>query len=152
MARTALVAGLVALVRDGNAVPATQAADAANGNVLPFNIGTTPPTFGPLNVVLAVTNGGGASINVILRASGYTGAASGAANSGLPAAANVVFTQATVGDLVIPVAAGATQYVGPLTTDRFVQPDHVRGGELWIDWSSGTSVTVSALLFPTNTL
>lgn len=152
MARTAIAAGVVGLAYDAGVAAATQAVDAANGNILPFNITNVPPTFGPFKVILAVTNGGSGSINAILRAAGYTGAAGGAANSGLPVPANVVFTQGTVGDLVVAVAAGTTEYIGPLTTDRYVQPNHVTGGDLWIDWSSGTSVTVSALIWPTNTV
>jgi len=151
MARTAIAAGLVALTQDaGVALPAAQAADATNGNVLPFSVTNTPPTFGPLNVVLVVANGDTAAHSVILRASGYTGAANGAVNSGLTSPANVVFEQAALGDLSVAVAAGTTQVIGPLTTDRFVQPNHVNGGDLWIDWSAGTSMTVLAYLLPTN--
>ena len=150
MARTAIAAGLASLSYDGATAAATQAADAANGNILPFSITSTPATFGPYRVILAVTNGGGSTVTCVLRGSGYTGAASGAANSGLPNPANTVFTQGSLGDASFPIAAGATQYIGPLTTDRFVQSNHVSGGDLWVDWSSGTSVTVSAIILPTN--
>lgn len=148
MARTAVAAGLVALARDSGVASATQAADASNGNILPFNISNTPPTYGPFNVVLAVTNADSASHTVILRASGYTGAASGAANSGLQKPAEIVFDTSSIGDLSVAVANGTTQYIGPLNTDRFVQPNATNGGDLWIDWSAATSMTFSAILLP----
>jgi len=150
MARTAIAAGLVALSYDNATAATTQAADATNGNIVPFSTTNTPPTYGPFHVILAVTNGGGSAITCILRGSGYGGAASGAANSSLPNPANTVFTQGSLGDASFPVAAGTTQYIGPLSTDRFIQPNNVNGGDLWIDWSSGSSVTYSVILLPTN--
>jgi hypothetical protein len=152
MSRTAIAAGVVGLAYDSGVAAATQAADATNGNILSFSISNTPPTFGPFHVILAVTNGDSAAHSVILRASGYTGAANGAVNSGIPVPSSTVFTQGTVGDLSVSVAAGTTQYIGPLTTDRFVQPNNVNGGDLWIDWSAGTDMTISALIWPTNTV
>lgn len=150
MARTPILAGLVGLTQDAGVASASQAADSTNGNILPFAPTPTsgPPTFGPFKILLAVTNGGTGAITVIVRASGYTGTPSGAANSGIPSPGNTVFTQATVGDLSVSVAASATQYIGPFTTDRFVQPNNVNGGDLWVDYSGSTSVTVSALLLP----
>ncbi|MGH3205111.1 MAG: hypothetical protein ACRDP5_24135 [Streptosporangiaceae bacterium] len=152
MARTAIAAGVVALTADGGVAAATQAADAANGNILPFSISNSPPTFGPFNVILAVANGDAAPHTVILRGAGYTGAANGAANSGIPVPSSTVFTQGTVGDLSVAVAAGATEYICIQTTDRFVQQNNVNGGDLWIDWSAATDMTISALILPTNTV
>ena len=149
MARTAVAAGIVALAGDTGVAGATQAADATNGNILPFNISNTPPTYGPFNIILAVTNADSASHTVILRATGYTGAASGAANSGLQKPAEIVFDISSDGDLSVVVAAGTTEYIGPLTTDRFTQPNNVNGGDLWIDWSAATDMTFSAILLPT---
>lgn len=150
MARTAIAAGVVTLARDTAVASGTQAADATNGNVIPFNPAGSPATYGPFHVILVVTNGDASAHNVILRASGYTGAAAGAANSGLLGPAETVFTQATVGDLSVAVPATSTRYIGPFTTDRFVQPNHTSGGELWIDWSAATSMSVVAILLPTN--
>jgi hypothetical protein len=150
MARTAIAAGLVALSYDAGVVSTTQTPDAANGNVLPFAPAGTPPTFGPFHVVLVVTNADTAAHTLIIRGSGYTGAAAGAANSGLPSPANTVFTQGSLGDASYAVAASSTQYIGPLTTDRFVQPNHTTGGDLWLDWTASTSMTVAAILLPTN--
>jgi hypothetical protein len=142
MARTAITTGLAILGRDTSALaPSAQAADATNGNYLPFTIGSS---YGPYSTVLIVANADSASHNVILRASGYTGLPGDAANSGLVAPQNTVFTQSSVGDLTITVANGTTRYIGPFTTDRFTQAD----GSLWFDWSAATSMTVIVQQFP----
>jgi len=142
MARTAIAAGLVALGRDTNALaPSAQAADATNGNVVPF---TTGSSYGAFGTLLKVDNADSSPHTVIIRASGYTGAASGAANSGIPAPQNTVLTQSTVGDLSVVVTNGTTRYIGPFTTDRFAQAD----GTLWIDWSAATSMTITVLQNP----
>lgn len=151
MARTAVTA-LVSLAYDsGVAAGAAQSADATNGNILAFSITGTPPTYGPFKVLLVVANGDSASHTLIVRGSGYTGAASGAANSGILAPQNTVFTQSTIGDLSVAVAAGATEVIGPFTTDRFVQPNATNGGDLWFDWSAATSMTFWAYLLPAAT-
>jgi hypothetical protein len=148
VARTALTP--VQLASDASvAQGASGTVDAVNGNIVAFNPPATPPTFGPFQVVLVVTNADTVAHNVIIRGSGYTGAPAGAANSGIPAPANTVFTQSTLGDLTVAVANGTTQVLGPFTTDRFVQPNHVNGGDLWIDWSASTSMSVWAYQLPT---
>jgi hypothetical protein len=142
MARTAITTGLALLGRDvGTLAPTAQAADATNGNTIPF---TTGSSYGAYGTILAVANGDSSSHTVIIRGSGYTGAANGAANSGIASPQNTVFTQSTVGDFSVAVAAGTTRYIGPLTTDRFAQAD----GSMWIDWSAGTSMTVTVLQNP----
>lgn len=146
MARTALTSGgsgLISAAYDaGVQAPSSPAsADATNGNILNFTTGTS---YGAFQTLLVVANGDASSHNVILRGSGYTGAANGAANSGIPSPQNTVLAQSTVGDLTVAVAAGKTEVIGPLTTDRFAQAD----GSLWIDWSSGTSMTVYAIQLP----
>ena len=65
---------------------------------------------------------------------------------------NTVFTQGGLGDASFVIANGTTQYIGPLTTDRFAQPNHVYGGDLWLDWSAATSMTFSAVLLPTDAI
>lgn len=152
MARTAIAAGLVPLAYDASVLTATQAADASNGNILPMAPAAGTPTFGPHRVILAVTNADASPHTVILRGAGYTGAPAGAANSGLPKPQDTVFTQGSLGDASFPVVNGTTRYIGPLTTDRFVQPNGTTGGDLWIDWSAATSMTISAILLPTNPL
>jgi hypothetical protein len=151
MARTAVTA-LVSLAYDtGVLVGSAQAADATNGNILPFSITGTPPTYGPFKVLLVVANGDSSSHTLIVRGSGYTGAASGAANSGIISPQNTVFTQSTLGDASYVIANGTTQAVGPFTTDRFVQPNATNGGDLWFDWSAATSMTFWAYLLPAAT-
>lgn len=142
MARTAITTGLAGLSYDaGTLAPSAQSADATNGNYVPDTVGSS---YGPFKTVLIVANGDSSPHTVILRGSGYTGAANGAANSGIPSPQNTVFTQSTVGDLSVAVANGTTQYIGPFTTDRFAQPD----GSLWIDWSAATSMTITVLQLP----
>ena len=144
MARTSLTP--VQLAWDGNvAEGASGTVDATNGNIVPFNITNSPPEFGANNVVLLVTNGDASSHNVIVRGSGYTGAANGAANSGIPAPGAQPLAQAMVGDLSVTVANGTSQFVGPFSTDRFAQAD----GSLWVDWSAATSMSVWVLQWPT---
>ena len=142
MARTAITTGLVALGADTGVLgPTAQAADATNGNIVPFTVGTS---YGANKVILQVINADSSSHTVILRAGGYTGAANGAANSGIAPPQNTVFTQSTIGDLSVAVAAGTTRYIGPFTSDRFAQSD----GSLWIDWSAATSMTIIVLQEP----
>ena len=98
MARTALTSGasgvITAVYDTGVAAPASPAAaDATNGNSLAFTVGTS---YGAFQVLLVVANGDSSSHNVIIRGSGYTGAANGSANSGIPSPQNTVFTQSTV--------------------------------------------------------
>jgi hypothetical protein len=142
MARTAITTGLAGLSYDaGTAAPSAQSADATNGNYVPFTVSSS---YGPFKTLLIVANGDSSSHSVILRGSGYTGNPSGSANSGIPSPQNTVFTQSTVGDLSVTVTNGTTQYIGPLTTDRFAQSD----GSLWIDWSAATSMTIIAVQLP----
>ena len=146
MARTALTAagsGVISAAWDtGVAAPASPAsADATNGNTIAFTVGAS---YGAFQVLLVVANGDSSSHTVIIRGSGYTGAASGAANSGIPSPAATVFAQSTVGDLTVTVTNGTTKVIGPLTTDRFAQSD----GSLWIDWSAATSMTIYVIQLP----
>lgn len=135
MARTALTP--VNLVRDGGVAQGAGATpDATNGN--------TVAAPGPFNAIIVVKNADASSHSLILRAAGYTGTPTGAANSGLPLPQNTVFTQATTGDLTVAVAASATQVVKISTTSRFVQND----GSMLLDWSASTSMTVWVLVDP----
>lgn len=135
MARTALVR--IGLVRDaGVALGAGATPDAVNGNIV------ADP--GPFQALIQVKNGDSSSHSLILRGAGYTGTPTGAANSSVLSPSATVFTQGTVGDLTVPVAAGATQIVQITTTDRFCQQD----GSMWLDWSASTSMTVWVLTRP----
>src|SRR5947209_1713227 len=101
MARTAVT--ITNLVKDGNVVqPAGTTLDQANG----MNVATD----GRLRkYLIAVTNTFAGTKAVTVRA--------GAAYPAGPA------FQAGQGDLVINVAQNATQFIGPLSSARFVQAD-----------------------------
>lgn len=118
MARTAIP--LSNFVANSNlASPAGTAGDATNGHII-----TGAATE---EIVLRVTNGGGGSIDATVQSG-----------------ANPPASSAGQGDLVQAVAAGATQFLGPFTSGRFVQSD----GSLWLDLSGATSVTVTAFRVP----
>ncbi|HEX3781705.1 MAG TPA: hypothetical protein VHX38_18740 [Pseudonocardiaceae bacterium] len=135
MARTTLTP--VALVRDaGVAIGSGATPDAVNGNIV-----ASP---GPYHAKIMVKNADSATHTLKLRSASYTGVASGAANSSMLAPQNTVFTQGTVGDLSVTVAAGATEVVEITTTDRFTQVD----GSMWLDWDASTSMTVWVLTEP----
>lgn len=127
MARTALIA--VTGVRNaGTALGAGATPDATNGNIY---------AAGPFKAEVIIHNADSSAHSVIVRAGGYQGVPTGAANSGYITDQYQPFAQASVGDLTVAVAA--TSYtVLTLETDRFTQPD----GSLWLDWSASTSVTV----------
>jgi len=105
----------------------------------------TVPDPGGFRALIQVTNGSDAAVNVTVRASGNGVNAAGNAQ---PAAEpwNTVYTQSTVGDLVVSVAAGDTVVIPVVTTDRFTQPD----GSLSIDFASITDMTVVVLREPYN--
>ena len=146
MARTALTP--LQLAYDaGIAQGASGTVDATNGNIVAWAPASSPATFGPFKVLLVVTNADSASHTCIIRGSGYTGAANGAANSGILPPQNTVFAQSTLGDLSVAVANGTTQVIGPFTTDRFTQPISAGGG-MWIDWSAATSMSVWVYQLP----
>lgn len=127
-ARTVLTP--IALARDtGNALGAGTTPDASNGN--------TVAAPGPFKLKLLVHNGDTAAHTVTIRATGNGVTATGATQVN-PAPSSTVFTQSTLGDLVVSVAASAYTVIGPLTSDRFAQAD----GSLSIDYSASTSVLV----------
>jgi hypothetical protein len=133
-ARTALT--VVQLARDtGNPLGAGATPDAANGNTI-----ASP---GSWKCKLLVHNGDSAAHSVTIRATGNGVTAAGAAQVS-PAPSNTVYTQSTVGDLVVSVPAGDYYEFGPLTSDRFFQAD----GSVSIDYSASTSVTVWAIQEP----
>jgi hypothetical protein len=133
MARTALnLAG--ALGRDGSLNLGNGATpDAVNGNIV------AGPN-GPFHLSILVFNQDSSNHSLYVRASGYAGAATGAANASYALAQYQPFAQASVGDLTITCAhtSGGYTVVEALTSDRFAQSD----GSLWIDWSASTSMTV----------
>src|ERR1700683_802451 len=97
-----------------------------------------PP--GPNGVMFLVENSAGSSQTVTVRAGGNGTTASGSTNPGSP------FTEATQTDLQYPVAAGATQWIGPFESDRGTQS----AGSLSSDFTAGVHDTIWPLQLPFN--
>jgi hypothetical protein len=129
MARTVLTA--VQLPGVGGASATLVAPDATNGNIV-----ASP---GPFKALIVITNTG-SSASLYVRASGYQGTATGAANSGYVTAQYQPFASASIGDLTVTLAASETTVVS-LVQDvgRFTQAD----GSLWLDWSTASGLTVA---------
>ena len=136
MSRTVLPP-LVA-VRNGGVVLGAGTAGA------PAGTGMIVPSPGPYRLEVQVAIAGAAPVNVIFRASGYQGLASGAVNSGYLTGQYQPFAGASAGDLSVSVAAPSTALFVDLDTGRFAQAD----GSLWIDVSLNTSVTIWAIQRP----
>jgi len=131
-ARTALTP--VALSRNAGAnLTAGSTPDATNGNIVAGPVG-------PFHLGILVLNADSSNHTLIIRASGYAGVPTGAANSGYVTDQYQPFAQASVGDLSVTCAhtTGGYTIIEQLDTDRFSQAD----GSLWLDWSASTSMTV----------
>lgn len=132
MARTALTPVSLSLNAGANlTVGATP--DATNGNIVAGPVG-------PFHLGILVLNADSANHSLIIRASGYAGAATGAGNASYATDQYQPFAQASVGDLTIVCAhtTGGYTLIEKLETDRFTQAD----GSLWLDWTASTSMTV----------
>lgn len=101
-------------------------ADPVGTNVDPTN-GHTIAAAQFDRTVLRVTNTSGASKNVTVKAGTYP-----------PAMA------AGQGDLVVPIAAGATAWLGPFESGRFCTSD----GSLNVDLAAGHTGTITPFLLP----
>lgn len=133
----------------GAVTPVQLAADTGTAEGAGQTIGATQVTNGltiaapgGYKLLLLVLNSDTNPHNVIVRASRSGVNAAGAAQTNSPS--NVVFTQATVGDLTQAVAASATQVIPVVTTDRFTQDD----GSISVDFSTGFTGTLWALRLP----
>lgn len=139
-------ANILAVSKDTWQTPATGVAAAATMYVQ--GIASSPPTalqnFAKFMLTVVV---GTTATTVTLRASGNGVNVAGNAQPAT-APSNAVFTQSTQGDLVSPSVTSQTLQIGPITTDRFLQPD----GNLYIDFSQTTGVTVSATQLPYNAI
>jgi hypothetical protein len=138
--------GIVNLVRDSSVnLPAIfygQVVDVTNGNYIAC--GSAAALQDARKILLAVT--GKAVGTLTVRATGNGVDVSGNTQVS-PYPSNAVFTQGSEGDMTATFAAGTTvTYVGPLTSDRFLQPD----GNIYLDWNGGTGSFVAALQFPFN--
>lgn len=132
-ARTAITP--IALTRDSGAA-------AGSGTNVDASNGMTVAAPGPYRVIVRVDNGDASSHTVTVRAGGSGVTASGGSAVAVP------YTQATVGDLTVTVAAGASQFIVIDTTDRFAQAD----GSLSLDFSAATSMKVWVFQLPYNAI
>jgi hypothetical protein len=131
MARTVLTA--LQLPGVGGASAALAAPDATNGNII-----ASP---GPFKALIVVTNTGSAQ-SLYVRAGGYQGVPTGAANSGYVIDQYQPIATASIGDLTVALAADETTVVDlDQDTGRFTQAD----GSVWLDWSAATAPTVLAV-------
>jgi hypothetical protein len=136
MARTALAAVQLASVGGVNA-GAGVAPDATNGNIVALP--------GPFRSLLVVSNTAGSNATLYIRASGYQGTPTGAANSGYVTAQYQPFATASTGDLTVTLTASVYTVVDlEQDTERFTQSD----GSLWLDWSTSTDILAWMLQRP----
>lgn len=136
-------ANILAVSRDSFG---TLPAAVAGAATMYFNSNPTGGIQAPQKVLLFFVIGSTATV-VTVRASSNGVNVAGTAQTAL-APASTVFTQSTLGDLVSASTTSATIMAGPLTGDRFIQPD----GNIYVDLSQTTSVTVYALQLPFNAL
>lgn len=128
MARTNLPVTLLDAAA-GKVAPTTTAVDVANGHNLALSSSAIPSGSNAYDLVIVFNQTFAGSKNIIVRAG-----------------ANPPSFRAARGDL--QVAANAqVAYVGPLEPARFMQSD----GSINIDYDSGTTGTVLALLMPHRT-
>ena len=118
----------------------------AGATTMYFNSNPTGAIQAPSKVLFFFIIGSTATV-VTIRASSNGVNVAGTAQTAL-APSSTVFTQSTVGDLVSASTTSATIQAGPLTMDRFQQAD----GNIYIDLSQATGVTVYALQLPFNAL
>jgi hypothetical protein len=142
MART-LVANITAMARDTGvsqaAVNAAHTGAAAGDYIAAGSIQTTNLA----GILLQVINGTTAG-TLTVRAPGNGVNVAGAAQVS-PYPSSAVFAQGAIGDLQYSWGTTAgTAWFGPLSTDRFTQPD----GNLYLDWSTATGVSFYAFQMP----
>ena len=127
-ARTALTAIQLGSTSGGTNASAGTEPDATNGNIV-----ASP---GPFRSLIVVANSG-STVNLIIRASGYQGVPSGAANSGYVSGQYQPFATASTGDLTVSLTTDVTTVVDlEHDTERFTQAD----GSMWLDWGTPTDL------------
>ena len=132
MARTQIAsANILASARDTfNTFPPTPLAAAATMYIA-GGTGTTEQDFRSLSIYFVI---GSTATVVTLRASGNGVNVAGTAQVS-PYPSNTVFAGGTSGDLVSASTTSATLQLGPITTDRFLQPD----GNIYLDFTQAGS-------------
>lgn len=129
MARTNLP--VTNLTANGGTALSTTAIDQANGMNLQLASSAIPAAATAENLVLVVANTAASPYSVIVRAG----------------ASNPPAFRAPLGDVSVSVTNGTTKYIGPFDYARVVQSD----GSLNIDFTSGMTGTIQALLLPRST-
>lgn len=129
MARTNLP--VTAMTANGVTAVSTTAIDQANGMNLALASTAIPSTATSDELVLVVANTDTGAHNFILRAG----------------ASNPPAFRSGLGDLTVSIPASTTRYFGPFDWARFCQSD----GSLNIDFGSGITGTIQALLLPRST-
>lgn len=136
MARTNLpLSKLLANNSTGLADPAGTNVDVSNGMNIALASTAIPSAPGAANLFIRFNQTFSGSKNIIVRAGSTT------LDNGNPPA-----FRSPLGDLTV-AANAATVWVGPFDPARFVQTD----GSINIDFSSGTTGTVTAFMLPKNT-
>jgi hypothetical protein len=141
-ARTQLTSGYI-LASAGdtfNTVPSAGLAPGAGGMYIAGGTGATEQDFRKMQIFCVI---GSTATVVTLRASSNGNNVAGTAQTS-PYPSSTVFVGGTSGDLVSASTTSATLVLGPLTTDRFLQPD----GNIYLDFSQTTGVTVYAVQRP----
>jgi hypothetical protein len=134
-ARTAIVPTQAA--RDAGTTITLAAPDASNGNTV---------AAGGQNVVLIIDNANASGTQTVtVRATGKGVTAAGGTATGDP---DLVFAQASRGDLVVTLGHSGYTVVPIIDTDRFTQLD----GSLSLDWSTATSLTAAVVQYPSGAL
>jgi hypothetical protein len=141
-ARTQLpTANILASSRDTfNTIPSAGFAAVAAGLYIAGGSGTTEQDFRKMQIYCII---GSTATVVTLRASGNGNNVAGTAQVS-PYPSSTVFVGGTSGDLVSASTTSATLMLGPVTTDRYLQPD----GNIYLDFSQVTGVTVYAIQNP----
>jgi hypothetical protein len=128
MARTNLP--LTALAANSSVTqPAGTTIDQANGMNVVLASTAVPAAGSSQHLILQVTNSAATSKVVTLRAG-----------------VNPPAMRSAIGDLSVTIATTATAFIGPLEPGRFVQTD----GSVNVDFATGTTGTINALLVPRN--
>jgi hypothetical protein len=140
-ART-LVSNITALARDAGTSQAALAASVSAG----VYIAAGSVSSAKLSGILLQVQWGTTAGTVIVRAPGNGNNVAGSAQTS-PYPSNAVFAQGAIGDLSYSWGTTAgTAVIGPLTSDRFTQPD----GNMYIDWTGGAGSYFTVTQLPFN--
>ena len=130
---------VMTLVKNGGTAAIVSGTASAAGNVITTTSGGTA-VVDPRKIVLVVNSGTAGTVTI--RGTGSGVDATGAAQTS-PYPSNAVFTQGSVGDIVVPYGTGTpASVVGPFESDRIVQPD----GNIYLDWNASSLTSTFYIL------